>query len=163
MRAPRPKYLLFSLFAAIFFCAFVSLYVSKALSHPEAKWIPYTSSKLEDCLEDGNPVLLIVGSRIGMLDVALAAFDNEQVLHAADDSDTKMMLLEYRDWNAPEVKNIFSKFGHTKYPIAIFFEPNQPPKHFLPYSSEQIIMAIENAGEKNETPNLESSGPVRQQ
>ena len=138
----RASYSLSFLFSILFVAAIASLIIRNRLLEPKAKWKPFTYAEMESSLENGVPVLMLAGHDSGFLEFPLQVFNDERILRSCSEGNFDMMLLAYKDWNEPEIKNIFNRFGHTKYPMAFYFQPNVKPLRISPYSADAILKDI---------------------
>lgn len=110
---------------------------------PPVQWEPFTYVAMEKHIADDRPVIMFGKPNYhGGGEVALKTFDDNRIRHAAKNGEFVPMILEYDDWSGAEIKNLFTKFGQTKYPIAMLFRPDGQCIKIDPYSASDVLEHI---------------------
>ena len=141
----RVNFSLSLLLLAMVVAAMGSLAIRDHLSIPPAiDWKTFTYSRMEKSLAQGRPVLMIVKPSFALSgEITIQEFNQEPIRRAYQSDQLEAMLLEYDDWQEREIKNIFSRFGHTKYPMAFCFQPNEEPIRLNPYQAKDFLRHVQ--------------------
>ncbi|QDV86044.1 hypothetical protein [Planctomycetes bacterium TBK1r] len=91
-------------------------------------WESFTWKEMERLVGEGDSVLLFCHPTSAVPDdYQFEEFDDPRLIGLYSQGEFVARTLKYSDWEGNEIRTVFKRVGHTKYPMVILFRPNREP------------------------------------